>query len=41
MLDYWEELPTQFFTSSVNTDGKDALLKFIEQTNKLLPEEKH
>ncbi len=41
MLDYWEELPTQFFTSSVNTDGKEAILKFIEQTNKLLPEEKH
>jgi len=41
MLDYWEELPTQFFTSSVNTDGKEAILEFIEQTNKLLPEEKH
>lgn len=33
MLDYWEELPLQFFTSSMDGIGKQELLKFIEQTN--------
>ena len=33
MLDLWEELPQQFFTSSTNSEGKAEILQFIEVTN--------
>ena len=33
MLDLWEELPLQFFTSSTNSEGKAEILQFIEVTN--------
>lgn len=32
MLEQWEELPPIFITSSVNGDGRDELLAFIEST---------
>lgn len=33
MLEYWEEIPQYFVTSSSKSIGKDELLSFIEQTN--------
>lgn len=33
MLEYWEEMPQYFVTSSSKSIGKDELLSFIEQTN--------
>ncbi|MBL0046614.1 MAG: YihA family ribosome biogenesis GTP-binding protein [Bacteroidetes bacterium] len=38
MLELWEELPKQFFSSSINSDGKEEILSFIEETNKLMVE---
>lgn len=38
MLELWEELPKQFFSSSINSDGKEEILAFIEETNKLMVE---
>lgn len=35
MLQWWEELPHIFITSSKNKKGKEELLWFIEETNKL------
>lgn len=35
MLKSWEELPTIFLSSSVNKNGKDELLEFVEKTNTL------
>lgn len=35
MLKSWEELPTIFLSSSVNKNGKDELLEFVEKTNAL------
>ena len=36
MLDLWEELPPQFFSSSINSEGKAEILSYIEQTNTLM-----
>ena len=36
MLNYWEELPTQFFTSAISSNGKEEILAFIEDTNQLV-----
>jgi len=33
MLKYWEEMPPYFITSSVEGDGKEELLDYIEQIN--------
>ena len=33
MLESWEEMPTTFLTSSVNSSGKKEILSFIEQVN--------
>lgn len=33
MLEYWEEMPQYFITSSSKSIGKEELLSFIEQTN--------
>ena len=33
MLEYWEEMPQYFITSSSKSIGKEELLNFIEQTN--------
>jgi GTP-binding protein len=33
MLEYWEEMPQYFITSSSKSIGKEDLLSFIEQTN--------
>lgn len=38
MLELWEELPKQFFSSSINSDGKEEILSFIEETNELMVE---
>lgn len=35
LLDTWEELPPVFTTSSVDRRGREALLDYIEQLNKL------
>ena len=35
MKAYWDELPTCFYTSSENSEGKAELLDFIEETNTL------
>ncbi len=35
LLEKWEELPPVFVTSSVNGDGREGLLDYIEQLNKL------
>jgi GTP-binding protein len=35
LLQDWEELPVIFSTSSVNKTGRDEILKFIQQTNRL------
>ena len=32
MLKRWEELPTTFFSSAVNRDGREEILNFIEQS---------
>jgi GTP-binding protein len=34
LLEYWEELPEIFFTSSVLKTGRDELMAFIERTNR-------
>ena len=34
MLEYWEELPQCFLTSSVTREGKEEILNFIEDLNK-------
>ena len=36
MLGTWEELPKQFLTSSAANKGKQELLHFIEETNKIM-----
>ncbi len=41
MLEFWEELPPQFFSSSINSEGKEEILSYIEQTNTLLKSEVH
>lgn len=33
LLEYWEELPPMFHTSSLNKAGRDELLKFISKCN--------
>jgi GTP-binding protein len=33
LLEYWEELPPMFNTSSLNNKGRDDLLKFISKCN--------
>lgn len=33
LLDYWEELPTTFYTSSVSTVGRNDILQFIQTYN--------
>ncbi len=35
MLDTWEELPPVFRTSSADGRGRDAVLDYIEQMNRL------
>lgn len=35
LLEKWEELPPVFVTSSVNGEGREGLLDYIEQLNKL------
>lgn len=35
LLEKWEELPPVFMTSSVDKRGRDAILDYIEQMNKL------
>lgn len=35
LLEYWEELPPIFESSSVDGRGRDAILDYIEQLNKL------
>ncbi|MGA9270026.1 MAG: ribosome biogenesis GTP-binding protein YihA/YsxC [Lutimonas sp.] len=39
MLETWEEMPTTFLTSSVNSSGKKEILSFIEQVNLSLRQE--
>lgn len=36
MLEEWEELPPIFVTSSTDRTGKEEILSFIEETNKLM-----
>jgi hypothetical protein len=36
MLGTWEELPKQFLTSSAANKGKQEILHFIKETNKIL-----
>lgn len=33
MLEFWEEMPNYFITSSSNGDGRDELLNYIEEIN--------
>jgi GTP-binding protein len=33
MLDFWEEIPNYFVTSSTNYIGKEVLLKYIDSIN--------
>ncbi|MGB0391089.1 MAG: ribosome biogenesis GTP-binding protein YihA/YsxC [Salibacteraceae bacterium] len=33
MLEYWEELPPRFYTSSVKKSGTEEILEFVDQTN--------
>jgi len=33
MLEFWEELPQSFVTSSLKKEGKEELLRFIENLN--------
>ncbi len=33
MLQFWEEMPTSFLTSAVNSEGKKELLQFISDIN--------
>ncbi len=35
LLDRWEELPPMFVTSSEKKKGRESILEFIEQTNKV------
>jgi len=37
LLKYWEELPRIFITSSEKKIGRDDILEFIEETNKVFP----
>ncbi len=37
MLELWEELPNQFVSSSLNKSGRNEILDFIEETNKVFP----
>lgn len=34
LLEYWEELPRQFVTSSIKNEGTEEILEFIETINK-------
>jgi GTP-binding protein len=36
MMELWEELPPQFFSSSINSEGKKEILSYIEQTNSIM-----
>lgn len=36
MMELWEELPPQFFSSSINSEGKEEILSYIEQTNSIM-----
>lgn len=38
MLKIWEELPPVFYSSSVSKSGKEEILSYIDETNKLLEE---
>jgi len=38
MLQYWETMPTYFVSSSVNKNGKDEIIKFIDHVTKSLDE---
>ena len=38
LLEQWEELPTQFFTSAEKEFGKTEILSFIETTNEIIKE---
>ena len=35
MLEEWEEFPTYFLTSATEKNGREEILKFIEETNKI------
>ena len=35
LLEQWEELPPVFRTSSVDTRGRNAILDYIDELNKL------
>ena len=34
LLEYWEELPREFVTSSINDEGGEEILDFITEVNK-------
>jgi hypothetical protein len=38
MLEFWEEFPTAFYTSSVSKQGTEDFLSFVEETNGLFEE---
>lgn len=39
MVEIWEQLPPQFYSSAINKNGKDEILNYIGDTNKLfIPE---
>ena len=38
MLEFWEEFPTAFYTSSVSKQGTEDILSFVEETNGLFEE---
>jgi GTP-binding protein len=35
MGEHWDEMPQCFYTSAEKKEGKDELLSFIEETNRL------
>ncbi|WP_340075462.1 ribosome biogenesis GTP-binding protein YihA/YsxC [Leptobacterium sp. I13] len=39
MLEHWEEMPNHFITSSLNKNGRDELLAYIDQINTELKKE--
>jgi GTP-binding protein len=40
MLQVWESLPQMFITSAINKNGRDEILKYINQTNKIFYSQK-
>lgn len=41
LMEWWEELPTMMVSSSETRQGREEILSFIEESNKIFEENKH